>query len=295
MSRYLPPLNSLRAYECAARHMSFTLASQELNVTPAAISHQVKVLEKHLGVPLFTRLTRKLVLTQAGESMLAEVSEALDKISGAVGGVKRTVVNERLTLRLGPSLAARWLSPRLHLFWQQFPQIDLYLLHSNSPVNFDREDIDLAITYGKGDWSGVVVSHLLDSDFFPVCSPGLLDAHARATQASCLEDLTLLHDASYEGWENWLQLAGMSGVSSHRGPIIDDTNVLIQAALNGQGIALGSTLLVQEYLDAGQLVRPFETELKSDSAYYIVCPSGHLRRPAVQEFKNWLLQYRVPG
>jgi LysR family glycine cleavage system transcriptional activator len=293
MSRYLPPLNSLRAYECAARHMSFTLASRELNVTPAAVSHQVKVLEKHLGLPLFTRLTRQLVLTEAGENMLGEVSEALDKISGAVGSVKHTVMNERLTLRLGPSLAARWLSPRLHLFWQQFPHIDLCLLHSNSPVNFDREDIDLAITYGKGDWSGVVVSRLLDSDFFPVCSPGLLDTHARVTQASCLEELTLLHDASYEGWESWLRLAGVADVNPHRGPIIDDTNVLIQAALNGQGIALGSTLLVQEYLDAGQLVRPFETEMKSDNAYYIVCPRGHLRRPAVQEFKNWLLQYRV--
>lgn len=274
--------------------MSFTLASRELNVTPAAVSHQVKVLEKHLGLPLFTRLTRKLVLTDAGESMLAEVSEALDKISGAVGSVKHTEANERLTLRLGPSLAARWLSPRLHLFWQQFPGIDLCLLHSNSPVNFDREDIDLAITYGKGDWSGVVVSRLLDSDFFPVCSPALLNPRVGTAGVDCLDNLTLLHDASYEGWENWLKLAGMGEVNPRRGPIIDDTNVLIQATLNGQGIALGSTLFVQEYLETGQLVRPFETELKSDSAYYIVCPGGHLR-PAVREFKNWLLQFRVVG
>ena len=221
--------------------------------------------------------------------MLPEISEALDKISGAVGGITHNIVNERLTVRLGPSIAARWLSPRLHVFWQRFPDVDLCLLHSNSPVNFYREDIDLAITYGSGDWPGVVSARLLDSDYFPICSPELLDG-----LGSCdLREHTLLHDARYDEWENWLKLAGMPDINPRRGIIIDDTNVLIQAALNGQGIALGSTLFVQEYLDAGRLVRPFETELKSEEAYYIVCPRGHLQRPAVREFRDWLLQYRV--
>ena len=142
MSLSLPPLNSLRAYECAARHMSFSLASAELNVTPAAVSHQVKLLENYLGVPLFIRLTRKLRLTTAGERLLPGVSEAFLKLREAVNTVDPNSANDVLTLRLGPSLAARWLSPRLHLFWQQFPTIDLRLYHSNSPVNFDREDID---------------------------------------------------------------------------------------------------------------------------------------------------------
>ena len=289
MSRSLPPLNSLRAYECAARHMSFSLASRELNVTPAAVSHQVKVLESHLGLPLFTRLTRKLRLTEAGERLLPEISEAFARIRTAVSTIDPVITNDRLTLRLGPSLAARWLSPRLHLFWQQFPAIDLCLYHSNSPVNFDREDIDLAITYGSGIWTGVIASRLLDIDYFPVCSPKLLGTESASATPGLLLNQTLLHDAHYDGWEAWLRQSNMSQINARRGIIIDDTNVLIQAALDGQGIALCSTLFVQEYLDAGRLVRLFESNLKSDMAYYIVCPKAHLQRPAVQDIKAWLL------
>lgn len=289
MNRSLPPLNSLRAYECAARHMSFTLASRELNVTPAAVSHQVKVLETHLGVSLFTRLTRKLVLTEAGERLLPEVSESFANLRAAVGRIKENLPNERLTLRLGPSLAARWLSPRLHLFWQQYPAIDLCLFHSNSPVNFDREDIDLAITYGSGTWPGVVSSRLLEIDYFPVCSPKLLGTESSSAATTLLLNQTLLHDSHYDEWESWLRQADMPQISARRGIIIDDTNVLIQAALDGQGIALCSTVFVREYLDAGRLVRPFATNLKNDMAYYIVCPKAHLQRPAVQDFKAWLL------
>ena len=289
MSRSLPPLNSLRAYECAARHMSFSLASAELNVTPAAVSHQVKLLENHLGVSLFIRLTRKLRLTTAGERLLPEVSEAFLKLREAVNTVDPNSANDVLTLRLGPSLAARWLSPRLHLFWQQFPTIDLRLYHSNSPVNFDREDIDLAITYGAGSWPGVIASPLLDIDFYPVCSPKLVGNESASSTPALLLNHTLLHDAHYDDWEAWLKQSDMPQINPRRGIIIDDTNVLIQAALDGQGIALCSTLFVQEHLDAGRLVRLFDTKLKNNMAYYIVCPKGHLQRPAVKEVKSWLL------
>ncbi|MFT5481736.1 MAG: LysR family glycine cleavage system transcriptional activator [Halieaceae bacterium] len=289
MARKLPPLNSLRAFECAARHMSFTLASGELNVTPAAVSHQVKALETFLGVALFTRLTRKLVLTGAGESLLPEVSESFDRIRDAVGGINTNVVNQRLTVRLGPSLAARWLSPRMHLFWQRYPMIDLCLYHSNSAVDFDREDIDLAITYGTGRWQGVVAARLLEIDYFPVCSPKLLGSESSASGVSLLLNQTLLHDSGYGDWEAWLSQNAMSQINSHHGIVIDDTNVLIQAAVDGQGVALCSTLFVQDHLDAGRLVRPFPTDLTSELAYYIVCPRSHLRRPAVQDFKDWLL------
>jgi LysR family glycine cleavage system transcriptional activator len=290
MSRPLPPLNALRAFECAARHLSFTSASRELSVTPAAVSHQVKLLENHLGLPLFTRLTRKLVLTPEGEQLLPELGEALDRIAGAVAAISRNLANERLTVRLGPSLAARWLSPRLHQFWQRFPEIDLCLLHSNSPVNFNSEDVDLAITYGSGDWPGVVSARLLDADYFPVCSPAMLSGGRLQ-----LAGKTLLHDARYDNWEKWLALTDISGVNPRRGIIIDDTNVLIQAALNGQGVALASSLFVGEHLASGQLVRPFEPVLYSEEAYYVVCPRGHLRRPAVQAFRDWLLETRRAG
>ena len=289
MSRKLPPLNGLRAFECAARHMSFTLASQELNVTQAAVSHQVKSLENHLGVLLFKRLTRKLVLTEAGQNLMPEIREAFDRIGTAVDGIRQDEINERLTVRLGPSLAARWLSPRLKQFWQQFPKVDLCLFHSNSPVNFDREDIDLAITYGKGDWPGVLSSRLHDSDYFPVCSPGLIEAFGGKISISDLNQITLLHDARYEVWEQWLQLTDQAGVNARRGVLIDDTNVLMQAALDGQGMAMGSTLFVQRYMASGRLVRPFDLSLSSENAYYIVCPKNHLQRQVVSDFKHWLL------
>ncbi|MFK7732081.1 MAG: transcriptional regulator GcvA [Pseudomonadales bacterium] len=291
MSRNLPPLNSLRAFECAARHMSFTLASREMNVTQAAISHQVKALENHLGLPLFKRLTRKLVLTEAGQNLLPGVRDAFEQISSSVDSVRQTTVNEQLTVRLGPSLAARWLSPKLRLFWQQHPEIDLCLYHANSPVNFDREDIDLAITYGRGDWPRVVSEHLLASDYFPVCKPALVNK-ASGQLKKPLAQQTLLHDASHRDWQEWLTLAGINDVNPRRGIIIDDTNVLIEAALNGQGIALCSTMFVKDHLSSGQLVKPFPQTLESGNAYYVVCPSAHLQRPVVRAFRDWLLTQR---
>lgn len=288
MSRNLPPLNGLRAFECAARHMSFTLASKEMNVTQAAISHQVKALENHLGLPLFKRLTRKLVLTEAGQSLLPGIRDAFEQISSSVDSVRQTTINERLTVRLGPSLAARWLSPKLRLFWQEHPEIDLCLYHSNSPVDFDREDIDLAITYGDGDWPRVVAEHLLASDYFPVCNPALVDLSTGKLNTP-LKEQTLLHDASHKDWQEWLELAGISDVNPKRGIIIDDTNVLMEAALNGQGIALCSTMFVKDYLATGQLVKPFPQTLESGNAYYVVCPSSHLHRPVVKAFRDWVL------
>lgn len=288
--RKLPPLNNLRAFECAARHMSFTMASTELNVTPAAVSQQVKNLELNLGQPLFKRLTRKLMLTDAGATLLPEVSAAFDQIDEAVSSMNRFVVNERLTLRLGPSLAARWLSPRLHRFWAEQPAIDLCLFHSTSPVDFDREDIDLAITYGHGDWPGVVSERLLEIDYFPVCSPQLVGRESATPDPSLLLNQTLLHDAGYHDWQEWLAAAGMPQISAQRGVVIDDTNVLIQAAVDGQGIALGSMLFVEEHIRSGRLVRPFDTSIDPDRAYYVVCPKSHLRRPAVSEFRDWLLR-----
>ncbi len=261
----------------------------ELNVTPAAISQQVKNLESTLGCALFTRLTRKLVLTEAGAKLLPAISAAFDGIYEAVAGIDGNVANERLTLRLGPSLAARWLSPRLHDFWAEHPKIDLCLYHSNSPVDFGGEDLDLAITYGRGDWPGVVAERLLEIDYFPICSPKLVGHEPATPDLTLLLNQTLLHDASYSDWEEWLIAAGMPQVNARRGVIIDDTNVLIQAALDGQGVALGSRLFVEEHLQSGRLVQPFDLSLVTDRAFYVVCPKSHMQRPVVQKFRHWLL------
>ena len=290
MARRLPPLNSLKCFEAAGRLLSFTNAAQELNVTQAAISHQIKVIEQFLGVSLFERYPRRLALTEQGKLLLPEVTEAFDRVSSVIGAIGQEHYSNMISVRLGPSFAARWLSPRLKYFWLQYPEIDLCLFHAaNAPTDFEREDIDLAVTYGKGDWSGVVADKLLGLDFFPVCSPAFMVNDKPLTRIDNLRYYSLLHDADYENWRDWLQLAGIDDIKAEKGTIIDDTNVLIQAALDGQGIALGSTAFVQDLLDAGRLVKPFEINLVNDFSYYVVCPESHLKNPAVAAFKEWLL------
>ena len=289
MARRLPPLNSLKSFEAAGRLLSFTRAAEELNVTQAAVSHQVKVIEEFLGMPLFLRSPRKLVLTEQGRALLPEVIEAFDKLSIAIGAIQQEPSNKMVSVRLAPSFAAKWLSPRLKYFWLQYPEIDLCLYHAHPAVDFDREQIDIAVTYGKGDWPGVVADPILSLDFFPVCTPAFMSNDKPLSDIDNLRYYTLLHDANYECWADWIKLAAINEVNANKGTIIDDTNVLIQAAVDGQGVALGSTTFVQELLDSGKLVKPFDITLKNDFAYYIVCPEMNLKNPSVKAFKNWLL------
>ncbi len=289
MSRRLPPLNSLKCFEAAGRLLSFTRAAKELNVTQAAVSHQIKVIEEYLGVSLFIRYPRKLVLSEQGKALLPDIIEAFDRVSIAIGAVSKEPSSNMISVRLAPSFAARWLSPRLKYFWLQYPEIDLCLYHAHPPVDFEREEIDIAVTYGKGDWAGVVADPLLSLDFFPVCSPAFMQNDKPLTDIENLRYYSLLHDASYECWNEWLKLARLTNINANKGTIIDDTNVLIQAAIDGQGIALGSTTFVEEYLENGKLVKPFEVVLRNEFAYYIVCPQKHLQNPAVKAFKEWLL------
>ena len=289
MGRRLPPLNSLKCFEAAGRLLSFTGAARELNVTQAAISHQIKVIEEYLGVSLFERYPRRLALTEQGKTLLPEVIEAFDRVSAAIGMLSKDHYSNMISVRLAPSFAAKWLSPRLKYFWLQYPEIDLCLFHAHAAVDFEREEIDIAVTYGKGDWSGVVADKLLSLDFFPVCSPAFLRNDKPLTSIDNLHYYTLLHDANYECWRDWLKLAGLNDIQADKGTIIDDTNVLIQAALDGQGIALGSTTFVEDHLESGRLVRPFDVILENEFSYYVVCPESHLKNPAVLAFKEWLL------
>ncbi len=290
MARRLPPLNSLKNFEAAGRLLSFTRAARELNVTQAAVSHQIKVIEEYLGVTLFVRYPRKLVLTEQGKALLPEVIEAFDKVSNAIAAVSQEPSSKMVSVRLAPSFAAKWLSPRLKYFWSQYPEIDLCLYHAHPAVDFDREDIDIAVTYGKGDWAGVVADPLLSLDFFPVCTPTFMCNDKPLSDINNLRYYTFLHDANYQCWADWLKLAGIDVINSGKGTIIDDTNVLIQAAVDGQGVAMGSATFVQDLLDSGRLIKPFDITLENEFAYYIVCPESHLKNPSVQAFKNWLLE-----
>ncbi|MFV2033273.1 MAG: LysR substrate-binding domain-containing protein, partial [Gammaproteobacteria bacterium] len=171
----------------------------------------------------------------------------------------------------------------------QYPEIDLCLYHAHPAVDFEREAIDIAVTYGRGDWPGVVADLLLSLDFFPVCTPAFMQNDKPLSDMDNLRYYTLLHDANYQCWADWLNLAGIEHINTKKGTIIDDTNVLIQAAVDGQGVAMGSTTFVQDLLDSGRLIRPFDITLVNDSAYYIVCPAAHLKNPSVQAFKDWLM------
>ena len=290
MARQLPPMNSLKTFEVAGRLLSFTRAAEELNVTQAAISHQIKLIEEYLGVTLFDRYPRRLSLTTQGKALLAEVIEAFDRVSSAISAVKLNQPSNMLSVRLAPSFAAKWLSPRLKYFWLQYPEINLNLYHAHPAVDFSREDIDIAVTYGKGDWPGVVADSLLSLDFFPVCTPSFMSNDKPLHDINNLRYYTLLHDASYECWTDWVKLAELDDINTSKGTIIDDTNVLIQAALDGQGVVLGSSTFVQDHLDSGRLIQPFDITLRNDFAYYIVCPPDHLNNPAVRAFKDWLLE-----
>jgi LysR family glycine cleavage system transcriptional activator len=289
MPRRLPPLTSLRAFEAAGRHLSFTKAAVELTVTQAAISHQVKSLEKHLGAALFLRLPRRLELTKAGTVLLPVVRDAFDHIGESVAALADEVASTALTVRLAPSFAAKWLSPRLDDFRRKHPRIRLSLTHSNEAADFARQGIDVAVTYGKGDWPGVVAKPVLSIDFFPVCAPTFMQGERALTDPANLRHCTLLHDADHSNWAEWLALAGMDEIDPMRGTVMDDTNVLIQAAIDGQGIALGSRHFVADHLDAGRLLMPFDTVMHSEYAYYVVCPKEYLERPGVSAFQDWLL------
>lgn len=289
MQRRLPPLNSMKCFEAAGRLLSFTDAAKELNVTQAAVSHQIKVIEDFLGISLFIRYPRRIVLTKQGKALLPNVIEAFDKLSIAIESINEDQSSNMVTVRLAPSFAAKWLSPRLKYFWLEHPEINLSLFHAHAPVDFEREEFDLAVTYGKGKWLNVISEPLLSLDFFPVCSPAFMENDKPLTDIDNLRYYTFLHDANYECWADWLNLAGVNDIPSNKGTIIDDTNVLIRAAIDGQGVALGSTVFVEDHLKSGKLVRPFEMTLRNDFAYHVVSTEMKLSNPAVTAFKDWLL------
>ncbi len=292
MQRRLPPLNSMKCFEAAGRLLSFTDAANELNVTQAAVSHQIKVIEEFLGFPLFTRYPRRIVLTKQGKALLPNVIEAFDKLSIAIESINEDQSSNLVTVRLAPSFAAKWLSPRLKYFWLEYPDINLSLFHAHAPVDFEREEFDLAVTYGKGQWTGVVSEPLLSLDFFPVCSPSFMKNDKPLTHIDNLRYYTFLHDANYECWTEWLNLAGANNIDANKGMIIDDTNVLIRAAIDGQGVALCSTVFIENHLKSGKLVKPFDITLRNDFAYHVVSTEKKLSNPAVLAFKDWLLNQK---
>ena len=289
MAQRLPPLNTLRTFDTAARQLNFTRAADELNVTQAAVSHQIRLLERELGVSLFRRLTRKLVLTPEGEILSGAVRHALGTVRDALDEIRGLNARERtLTVSLTPSFGGRWLAERLSRFWRRHPDIDLRLHHSIDLVDFARDDVDMAVRWGRGTWDGIEAEFLMHSSLTPVCSPSLLDGQHPIRTPEDLRHHALLHAYNYEAWTQWLRAAGVKDMDPKHGPIIDDPAVLDQATLEGQGVALGRLSLLKDHLDAGRLVRPFDINPETEFAYYVVYPPGALAKPKVRAFRDFL-------
>ncbi len=287
--RKLPPLNALRAFEAAARQLSFTRAGQELHVTQAAISHQVKALEEWLGLALFRRRGRAIVLTENGQSYLAAVREGLDLLAAATDRLTKRQDSGILTVATLASFAAAWLVPRLGRFRALHADIDVRVAASDEMVDFGRDDVDLAIRYGGGLWPGLEVMPLMTEDLFPVCSPALLQGPHPLRQPDDLRFHTLLHDDMRETWRIWLLAAGVEGVDPDRGPGFNLSALVVNAAVDGQGVALARSALIGDHLSTGRLVQPFELELPAEYSYYLVCPARALEHPKVRAFRDWVL------
>ncbi len=296
----LPPLNALRVFEAAARHLSFTRAADELHVTQAAVSHQIKLLEEDLGVALFRRLHRRLLLTDEGQQLLPSVRAAFDEL---VSATRRLRTGERegvLTVSAVPSFAACWLVPRIGRFRAVHPEIDLRIAASMQVTDFAREDVDVGLRYGSGRYPDLHTCLLMHEEFFPVCNPTLLGGGHPIYKPDDLRHHVLLHDEfephdSGLGWSDWLKAAGAKGVNAERGPRFGDAAMMVQAAIGGLGVAMGRTALVMDALAQGVLVRPFDLALPSSNAYWIVCAPANADKPKIRAFREWLLAEASAG
>ncbi len=287
--RRLPPLNSLRAFEAAARHLSFTKAAGELHVTQAAISHQIRALEEWLGLPLFKRQNRSLLLTDAGQAYLPAMREAFDRIHDATVKIQHREQGSGLTVSTFTSFAAKWLLPKLGRFTTAHPETEIRLAISDDFVDFGSGEVDVAVRYGRGDWKGVELDRLMTEVVFVVCSPKLLVGEHPLRRPEDLQHHTLLHDDLPEGWDTWLDAAGVK-VQARRVLAFNHSEMVLQAAIDGLGVALGRSVLVADDLATGRLIKPFDLQLPAQSAYYFACPDGMGDRPKIKAFREWLAE-----
>lgn len=290
MLRRLPPLNALKAFEAAARHESFTRAAEELCVTQGAVSHQVKALEVELGIKLFNRERQRLIITGAGRDYLAVVRDALDRIAVGTERLMQRQSSGVLTVSTSPDFAAKWLVHRLGRFSEVHPGIDLRISATMHHVDFAREDVDLAVRHGDGNWPGHEVTRLSPEQLFAVCSPKLLAGRQRLTKPVDVLKFPLLHLDDRKAWSKWLDVAGVSGAEPSQGPVMNRVSMVLDAAVDGQGIALGRTTLAAWDLLSGRLVRPFTETLRLSRTYWIVCPKATSSLPKITVFRDWLLR-----
>lgn len=296
MTARLPSLNGLRAFEAAARHLSFTNAAAELNVTQTAISHQIRRLEEELGLRLFERKNRTLILTPKAAEYLPGIRAAFQDLRFATDRLLRKDDDKVLTVSMMTSLATKWLLPRLSGFQEQHPEIDVRITTSSELVDFRRDAVDAAIRYGRGQWQGLRADWLMADKMFPVCSPKLLEGPNALKSPEDLARFTLLHTSGYvEDWRVWLTAAGLpTSIAKNPGLTFDLSFMTVQAAVDGIGVAMGHTAFVQDDIAKGRLVAPFEMTLPEDAGYYFVVPQENAHAPKIVAIRKWLLSIVTP-
>lgn len=297
MLRHIPGLQSLKAFDASARHLNFTRAAAELNVTPAAVSHQIKELEEAVGVPLFQRTSRHMQLTRQGQILKPAIADALEGLTRALQKLRQVENPTQVRVTASPSIAAKWLVPRIDRFLEEMPGADVRIDVSSEPLDFDREDIDVAIRFGEGIYPGLVVEKLFHDTLFPVCSPELLKSAKPLREPRDLLQFTLIHldweaqGAVWPNWRMWMLAAGVKDFNDTRGLHFSQTSLAVQAAVDGHGVALGDSTLVADDLASGRLVKPFELSLKSPAqfAYHLITRRETAERPMTRAFRNWII------
>jgi LysR family glycine cleavage system transcriptional activator len=288
VARRLPPLNGLKAFEAAARSESFTRAAEELNVTQGAVSHQVKALEDTLGLKLFRRERQRLIITEAGRDYLAVIRDAFDRIALGTERLLQRRESGVLTVSTSPDFAAKWLVNRLSRFAESCPDLDLRVAAATHYVDFARDDVDVAIRHGDGHWPGLDVERLYSERLFPVCSSKLVAGRNRIAKAADLLKFPLLRLEDAKNWTRLFEAAGVNATVGP-GPVLNRASMLIDAAIDGQGIALTRTALAAWDLINGRLVRPVDVSLRMANTYWIVCPKAASNVPKIVTFRNWVL------
>ncbi|MBT8472938.1 MAG: transcriptional regulator GcvA [Marinicaulis sp.] len=291
----LPPLNALRVFEAAARHLSFTKAAEELHVTPGAVSQQIKSLEDFLQTPVFRREKRSLLLTDEAQASLPVLRDGFDKLAAAGELLSARADSCRLTVSVAPSFASKWLVPRLDEFQEANPDVDVWVSADMNVVDFAANDVDIAIRYGTGNYEGLVSQHLLDEKIIPVCAPSLLTSDNPLKAPADLIHHTLLHDSGVDKdescptWPMWLKAAGVCHKQGERGLKFNQSSLVIEAAVAGKGVALAKAALALADLEAGRLVIPFDLTTPTDFSYYIVHPPSKSSSKTVKAFSAWLM------